>query len=73
MQTANRDPDIRKAGRKVILDGMTDKQWNVSLENIAKLIELKTGDAEAAKIVRDSKIPVKEEKEKPVTQSNKTK
>lgn len=57
----------------MILDGMTDKQWNASLENIAKLIELKTGDAEAAKIVRDSKIPVKEEKEKPVTQSNKTK
>lgn len=47
--------------------GMTDKQWNASLENIAKIIELKTGDEEAAKIVRDSKVPVKEEKEKPVT------
>lgn len=37
-------------------NGMTNKQLNTLLEQIAKLIEALTGNTDAAKIVRDVKF-----------------
>ena len=37
------------------MNGMTNAQYNATLETIAKLIESVTGDKEAAQIVRDAK------------------